>query len=108
MNLPENNDPLSALLQEENRYVPDDGFTQRVMASLPRRRSPRWPAFLLLSTAMIGSIAAALWAPWNHLPPLNASAFVSPDSNVLVPWLTLCLVSASLAWATIAAIQWED
>lgn len=108
MNRPENNDSLDALLQEENRYVPDDGFTKRVVMSLPRRRSPLWPMFLLLGAAIIGSIAAALWLPWSHLPPLSASAFISPDSKVLLPWLTVCLVAASLAWATIAAIQWED
>jgi hypothetical protein len=108
MNPPEHNDRLDALLQEENRYVPDDGFTKRVVASLPRRRSRRWPAYILPGAAIIGSIAAALWVPWSHLPSLNASAFVSPDSKVLLPWLTVCLVAASLAWATIAALQWDD
>lgn len=108
MNPPENNDPLETLLQENNRYVPDDGFTKRVVGSLPRRRSPRWPGFLLLGAAIVGSVAAALWVPWNTLPPVQASAFVSLDSAVLLPWLTVCLVVTSLAWATIAALQWED
>ena len=103
----DDNDPLDALLQEENRYVPDDGFTKRVIASLPRRRSPQWPRFLLLGAAIIGSVAAALWVPWNALPPLNGGS-ISLNSEVLLPWLTVCLVIASLSWAVIAAIQWDD
>ena len=108
MKLPENNDPLDALLQEENRYVPDDGFTNRIIASLPSRRRRRLPGFLLLTAAMIGSIAAAIWLPWEHLPSLSASALFALNSEVLLPWLTVSLVAASLAWAVLAALQWED
>ena len=38
MNLPETNDPLDALLREQNLYVEDNGFTMRVISALPRRR----------------------------------------------------------------------
>lgn len=104
----ENNDPLDDLLQEENRYVPDDGFTKRVIASLPHRRRRRLPGFLLLSAAIIGSIAAALWLPWEHLPSVNVSALLALNSDVLLPWLMVSLVAASLAWVVLAAVQWED
>jgi hypothetical protein len=108
MNPLENNDPLDALLQEENRYVPDDGFTKRVMTSLPGRRRRRLPGFLLLGAALIGSVAAALWLPWEHLPSLKVSALIALNSEVLLPWLTVSLVIASLAWAVLVAVQWED
>ena len=108
MNPLENNDPLDALLQQENAYIADDGFTKQVMASLPRRHLPRWPRFLLLGAAMIGSVAAALWVPWTALPPLNGSDSISLTSEVLLPWLTVCLVIASLSWAVLAALQWDD
>jgi hypothetical protein len=108
MNPPEDNDPLDALLQQENSYVADDGFTQQVMASLPRRPRRRLPGFLLFGAAIIGSVAAALWLPWNALPPLNATALSSLNFQVFLPWLTVCTVIASLTWAVIAAVQWED
>ena len=103
----ENNDPLDTLLREQNPYVADDGFTKRVVASLPKRRVWRLPRFLLLGAAIIGWIAAALWLPWN-LPPLNLSALFSLDSQVLWPWAIVLLVSGSLIWALVAAIQWDD
>ena len=107
MNPLENDDSLDVLFQRENAYIADDGFTRKVIATLPRRRSARWPRFLLLGAAIAGSAAAAFWVPWNDLPPLNGSS-ISLTSEVLVPWLTLCLVVASLSWAVIAAIQWDD
>ena len=107
MNPPEQNDPLDALLREHNQYVPDDGFTNRVLASLPRRRAWRWPQIILLGAAIVGWVAAALWLPWN-LPPLDLSALISLDSQVLWPWAVLLLVTGSLIWAAIAALQWED
>ena len=106
MNPPETNDPLDALFQQENTYIADNGFTKRVIASLPHRRS-RWPRFLLLGAAIVGSAAAALWVPWSALPPLNGGS-ISLNSEVLLPWLTVCLVVASLTWAVIAAVQWDD
>ena len=49
MNPPETNDPLDALLREQDKYIEDNGFTARVVAALPRRRralaasgSPAW------------------------------------------------------------------
>ena len=107
MSLPEQNDPLDALLREQNQYVPDHGFTNRVLASLPRRRASRFPQFILLGAAIVGWVAAALWLPWN-LPSLDLTAVFSLDSQVLWPWAVLLLVSGSLIWAAIAALQWED
>jgi hypothetical protein len=108
MNPPEIDDSLDALLQRENAYIADDGFTKQVMASLPRRRRQRLPGLLLLGAAIIGSVAAALWLPWNALPPLNATALSSLNFQVFLPWLTVCLVITALTWAVIAALQWDD
>ena len=108
MNPPETNDPLDALLQRENTYIADDGFTKRVIASLPRRHSPRWPRFFLFGASIVGSVAAAFWVPWSALPPLNGSGSISFSPGVLMLWVTVCLVVAALSWAVIAAVQWDD
>ena len=109
MNPPETNDPLDALLREQNPYVEDDGFTKRVVSALPCRR-PRFPLrrIFLLGAAVIGSVLAVLWLPWENLPALNWSTLLSLNSYVLLPWVLMLSVIASLAWATIAAVQWED
>jgi hypothetical protein len=108
MNASEENDPVDALLREQNSYVEDGGFTARVVKSLPRRRRA-WlrPAFLLGTTA-IGSVLAILWLPWKNLPALDASALLSLNSQVLMPWVLVLLVVGSLIWSAIATFQWED
>ncbi len=108
MNSPEQNDPLDALLREQNSYIDDGGFTARVIQSLPRRRRA-WlrPAFLLGAT-VIGSVLAVLWVPWGSLPALDLSAFLSPNPQVLLPWVLVVTVIGSLLWSAVAAVQWED
>jgi hypothetical protein len=111
MNQPERNknDPLDVLLRAQNQYVEDSGFTARVISALPRRRSRFWPRqILLLGATTIGSALAVLWLPWKNLPVLDASALLSPDSQVLLPWVLVLSVMASLAWGMLAAMQLED
>jgi len=107
MNAPEENDPIDALLREQNAYVEDNGFTARVVKSLPRRRARLRPILLLGATA-IGSALAVLWLPWKNLPALNLPALLSLDSQVLLPWALVIAVVGSLIWSAIAALQWED
>jgi Domain of unknown function (DUF5056) len=109
MNPPETNDPLDTLLREQNPYVEDNGFTQRVISALPRRRS-RFPLrqIFLLGVTIIGSVLAVLWLPLENLPALNWSALLALNSSVLLPWVLVLSVIASLGWATMAAVQWED
>jgi hypothetical protein len=108
MNLPEENDPLDALLREQNVYVEDGGFTRRVVKSLPRRRHPLLRPLILLGATIIGSLLTILWMPWKNLPALDSSALLSLNFQVLLPWTMLFAVVASLAWGIIAALQWED
>ena len=109
MNRPEENDPLDALLREQNTYVEDNGFTAQVMASLPRRRHRFWQRqFFLIGVTTIGWVLAALWLPWGNLLPLNLSALLLPNSHVLLLWTVVLSVMGSLIWAIIVAVQWED
>lgn len=108
MNSPEENDPLDALLREQNTYLEDAGFTKRVIAALPRRRASRVPRFFLLGAAIVGWIIAAVWMPWGNLPALDASAVSSFNSQLLLPWIVMLSIIGSLIWTMLAAIQWED
>lgn len=109
MNPSEDNDPLDALLGEENSHIADDGFTARVMTSLPRARSVfRWQQWFLIGAAIIGQGFAAWWLPWKDLTPLYLSALVSHNFQALLPWAVVFCVTGSILWAMITAIQLED
>jgi len=108
MNAPEKNDPVEALLREQNAYVKDGGFTARVIKSLPRRRRAWLRPVLLLGATAVGSVLAVLWVPWGSLPALDWSALLSPNPQVLLPWVLAVTVIGSLVWSTVAALQWED
>ena len=108
MNPPETNDPLDALLREQDKYIEDNGFTARVVATLPRRRRAWLRPVLLLGAVAIGSVLAVGWLPWGNLPVLDSSALLSLNSQVLMPWVLVLSVMASLVWGTISALEWED
>jgi len=109
MNQLDENDPLDVLLREQNPHVDDDGFTARVISTLPRRQTRSWwPRFFLLGVTTIGWMLAMWWLPWENLPPLSLSALLSPNSAVLLPWVLVLSVMGSLIWAVVAAVQWED
>jgi hypothetical protein len=108
MNPPEANDPLDALLREQNAYVEDGGFTARVIQSLPRRRRAWLRPALLLGATAIGSVLAVLWVPWTSLPALDLSALLAPYPQVLLPWVLVITVFGALSWSVVAALQWED
>jgi hypothetical protein len=105
MNTPE--DQIEALLREQNAYIDDNGFTARVVKSLPRNRAWLRPA-ILSGAIVIGSVLAIFWLPWGKLPSLDLSALLSLDSQMLLPWIFVIAVVGSLIWSVIAAFQWED
>ena len=106
MNPSDTNDPLDALLREQNDYIEDNGFTAGVMAALPqrRRRASLRPALLLGATA-VGYILAIRWVPWNLV---NSSASLSLNSHALLAYGLLLAVFGSLLWGVIAALGWEE
>jgi hypothetical protein len=106
MNTPE--DQIDALLREQNTYVDDNGFTARVIQSLPQRRRAWLRPVIILGAAAIGSVLAIRWLPWRNLPPLDLSALTSPNSQMLVPWILVISVVSSLVWSTVVALQRED
>jgi hypothetical protein len=108
MNPPEQNDPLDALFREQSTYTNDDGFTARVMTALPRRRRTWLRPTILLGVTTIGWVLAVLWLPWENLPPLDPAALLTQNSQVLMPWVLVLSVAASLVWAMVTTVQWED
>lgn len=108
MNPPESKDPLDAWLREEDRYIDDHGFTQRVLTSLPRRRRSRVRTLSLLGVTFVGMALAAWSLPWGQLLLPDPTALRSLDFQTLLPWLSMLMVGASLIWASIAALESEN
>ena len=106
MNTPE--DPIDALLREQNAYVDDNGFTARVIKELPHRRRAWLRPTIMLSAVALGSVLAVRWLPLKNLPPFDLSKMFSQDANALLPWVTVLAVATSLVWGTISALQRED
>src|SRR6185312_4662147 len=95
MNSPEAPDPIDKLLREQDAYVPDDGFTKRVIKALPTRRHV-FPRLILLAVAISGAAVAAHWMPWRNLPPLDYTELFSQNSKVLSAWLPFVAVGVAL------------
>ena len=108
MNSPEVPDPIDKLLREQDTYIADDGFTRRVVAQLPRRRSVWLGRVILLLTAMGGAAMAYFWMPWRALPPLDFTQVFSGDSKVLLAWLPFVIVVFALVSTVRAALRRGD
>lgn len=103
MNPPE--DPIDALLREQNTYIEDNGFTARIMASIPQRHNHAWVRpTLLLAATMVGCVLAVFWLPWEDLVRLLTSL----NTHSFLSCLVLFAVMGSLMWGAMAAIQNED
>src|SRR5689334_7857417 len=105
MNPPETNDPLDALLREQNTYIDDNGFTARVVAGLPSRRRAWLRSAVLLGTTAIGYFLALWWMPWRLL---NPSVLLSFNVQALLAYGLVLAVGGSLVWGVIAALGWEE
>jgi hypothetical protein len=100
-------DSIEKLLREQDAHLPDDGFTRRVMARLPRRRS-LLPKAVLLMVALVGAVVMFYWMPLKNLPPLDYRAVFASDSNVSAAWLPVAAVLTALVSAARMALRRED
>jgi hypothetical protein len=111
MKTPETNDPLDALLRDNDSYRADDGFTVRVMASLPKRRKSWLRPAILLGSVMLGYALLILW-----LPSLTGMLVTKSGNGIslnlsgqsLLPLGALLAAGISLVWSAFAALRWED
>jgi hypothetical protein len=109
-NAPETNDPLDALLREADGYIPDNGFTARVITALPARRKHSWRRFAVLSTAMLIGAVLAAW----QLPSAIAMVGTMPKQWSAFHWQTLfafvplLAALASLGWVAFAVTDEEE
>ena len=108
--LPDGNDPLDALLREADEYMPDKGFTARVLHNLPARRSRSWSRLAVLSAALLICVGLVAWQA-----PLLFAAFCGVMKHPsLLNWQTilaivpLVVALTSLGWILVAVATSED
>ena len=109
-NVPEGSDPLDALLREADGYIPDNGFTARVITALPARRQHSWRRFVVLSAAMLIGAVLVLW----QLPAAYAICSTMPKQWAAFQWQTLIALVPLLAalvsfgWVVFAVANEEE
>jgi hypothetical protein len=108
--LSDGNDRLDALLRESEEYIPDNGFTGRVLKNLPARRSRRWYRLAALSAALlIGMGLAAWWSP--EMFGLICGTWKQPSAlswQTVLGFAPLIAALASLGWVLVAVASGED
>ena len=87
-------DPLEVLLRESEEYIPDNGFTTRVLASLPRRRQHRWLRLTVLSLATIAGTLMAI-VDWHRCAKAVLDTLAWNGS--LIHWQAIVLLLPVLA-----------
>jgi len=108
--LPKTQDPLDELLLGADEYLPDSGFTARVLTALPAKRAHSWRRFAVLTLAVFIGAALAAWelpaifGILHQAIPLHWSAIQWP----LIATITALLAAlASLVWAMFALVAEE-
>ncbi|MBI3880568.1 MAG: hypothetical protein HY301_10970 [Verrucomicrobia bacterium] len=107
---PERNDPLDTLLREADGYIPDNGFTARVVAALPQRRRHSWIRLMVLSCGTLASAALAAWL----LPSGSALLAAIPRNLTALQWQTAAMLLPILAalgalcWGVFAMMNEEE
>lgn len=110
-NAPETNDPLDALLRADaENYLPDDGFTSRVLTSLPVRRRRAWLRTTVLSAGMLAGAALAAWQLPSASELLNAlpRGLALPQAQALWLLVPTVIALASLGWGAAALMAEEN
>jgi hypothetical protein len=93
-------DSLDAILLESHHHVSDDGFTRRVLSSLPARQSKRSYRFPILT---IAAVLCSIGALWLTQLLLNSPNWVSDQYAELGPQalgygLAIVLGAAATVW----------
>ena len=110
LNLPENADPLDALLRDADEYLPDNGFTARVVQNLPVRKNRRWRRSAVLAAALLIGVGLTAW----QSPAIFAVFSGSLNLPSLLHWQTfvgfvpLLAALGSLVWVLFAVANEED
>lgn len=107
MNPPDANDPLDALLREQNNYIEDNGFTTRVVSALPRTPRHEWVrTVILLGATGVGYVLAIFWLPWENIA--NVFVSFSLDSQTLMGCAVFLAIAGSLVWGLVTALSSEE
>jgi len=104
-------DPLDEQLCGAEEYVPDNGFTARVLTALPAKQNHAWRRFVVLTVAVLAGAALAVWqlpallGIFHGALPRHWSAIQWPMVTAAAALLTAL---GSLVWAMFALVNEEE
>ncbi len=109
-NAPEPAEPLDALLRDADEYVPDSGFTARVLASLPPRRRRPWLRLAILATTTLLASALAAWQlpPVSDLLTLAVQGISQFRPAYLLALLPAIAALAAILWGVLEMVREEE
>jgi hypothetical protein len=108
MNEPRNNDWLEEVLRREEPYVDDNGFTGRVVATLPARRRRAWLRPVIIGGATFAGLAlAGLVLPVQHYLVDSFVQLYRARSLSAIPLAPVALI-VLLFWAALSAVASEN
>jgi hypothetical protein len=95
MNEQPQRDWLENVLRQEPPYINDDGFTARVVATLPKRRNRAWlRGTILVGMAVLGCIIALLVLPGEQFVADSMVKLVTARSLSLALLPPLVLIAS--------------
>ena len=104
----EPDDALDALLRGSDQSIADDGFTVRVLASLPSRGRPWAHLVILPAAAAVASMLTIWWMP--PLAELQAAVAKGVSTGELAYFVVPVLVLtafASILWVELEILRQE-
>lgn len=106
---PQPGDPLEAFLLEAQEHIPDEGFTARVIASLPPRRRPGLRrAGILASATLVGAaLAVGQLPPPSLVSEMLAWGWRAAGPHLIPLLLPVLLAVVALGWSVYALVSEE-
>ena len=102
LNIPSDDDRLKSLLQASSRELPDNGFSDRVVSALPRRRrnvfAQVWPyVFGAVTGTVVARLNGATLPDWSAGKVHFGSALSSLLTFLNDPWLSLAFTLTAVS-----------
>jgi hypothetical protein len=98
---------LDSLLSSEQEEIPDSGFTARVLAALPPRRSPARRRFWILGTSILLACLVCFWIlPAGRFlwETLERAAFLQVSLGSVIVLLSLV---GTIVWGAFSSL-WQN
>lgn len=100
-----NEQQLDELLRKADRYLEDQGFTERLVAQLPPAL-PRWRPWIILFMTFLGALCAFVFVPGGQCLANVVTALATYRFSGPFPWVAASILF--LFCATVSFLVFEE